>query len=218
MTDHVPLGLRKRYRHHHFAIGDATAAAAPGFAPIFVGWNVWDVWQADDPTFDIMTVGVSLDRQLQIWVENQIKDNAPGAAVADPWNPAALRGTQIQIIPHVTGLAAAAVRGSIPELAGLLNLGSSGSGATLRTVRFWNRGSATQMPWAHDSNYVLDTVYTPSSSNPVTSSPQPDSLGKSASDVAGEAGTALKVVAIGGGVVLATVLLITVLNSSRKAA
>jgi hypothetical protein len=194
------------------------AAAAAGFVPIFAGWNVWDVWQADDPTFSIMNIGLDLDRELRIWVENEIKDNAPGAAVADPANPAALRGDQIQIIPHVNGLQSAATRGDIPELAGAMQIGSQGSKATLRTVRFWNRGSETSMPWAHDENYMLDQAYTPSSSNSATNAPQPSSLGATATTIAGDVGTGLKVVAIVGGVVLVGGVILALASASKKAA
>ncbi len=213
------IGRRHHVRAHAFAMGESVgAAAAAGFAPIFEGWNVWDVWQADDPTFSVMTVGESLDRQLQVWVEDQIKDNAPGSAVADPANPLALRGAQIQIIPKVTGLEVAAARGDIPQLAGAAQLGSTGSKATLRTVRFWNRGTATSLPWPHDENYMLEEVYTPSSSSSVTNAPQPGSLAGSASAAADAAATGLKVLAIGAGVALGVVVIASLVNSSRKAA
>lgn len=241
----MPIGLRRRYGHaraHHHARGVGAPVAAPatdtpaapattpapapatpapasvpsGFLQVYPGWNVWDVWQADDPTFNIMDVGLSLERQLRIWVENEIKDNAPGSAVADPANPAALRGDQIQPIPKVAGLTVAQARGDIPTLAGALTIGSSGSGATLRTVRFWNRGAASVMPWPHDENYVVDAAYTPSTSNPVTNAPQPSSLGKSASELAADASSALTVLVVGAGVVLGVVLISSLVNS-RKA-
>lgn len=220
------MGLRRRRSvravpslHHHARVGDAPAPAVPaGFAPVFPGWNVWDVWQADDPTFSIMNVGLDLERQLRIWVENEIAENATGAAVADPANPAALRGDQVQPIPEVSGLAAAATRANIPALAGAATLGSKDSKATLRTVRFWNRGASTIMPWPHDDNYLLDTVYTPSSDNAVTNAPQPSSLAGGASAAADAAASVVKVIAIGAGVVLAGVLVVALVNSSRKAA
>lgn len=211
----------------HGASGSFDPASAPivpvGFAPIFAGWNVWDIWQADSPSFSVMNVGLSLERQLRVWVENQIKDNAPGADVADPLNPAALRGDQVQPIAHPTGLAIAATRADIPELAGA-SLNSAGNTATLRSVRFFSRATApigslvTSMAWPHDDDYLLNAVYQPSSSNPITSAPQPGSLAGTASAAADFAGSAIKVLAIGGGVVLAVVLVTSLVNNSRKAA
>lgn len=171
-------------RFRRAAIGDpapAPASATPaGFAPIFNGWNVWDLWVADDPDTSILTdlwnAGESPERVMRVWVENTIEENAPGVAIADPANPAALRGDQIQPIPRVTGLAIAASRADIPALAGPEQVGKTGSTATLHTVRFWNRGAQTVMPWPHDTNFLLDAVYTPSATNPVTNAPQPSSL------------------------------------------
>jgi hypothetical protein len=194
-----------------------------GFVPIFAGWNVWDIWQADKPSFSVMTVGESLQRQLQVWIENAIKDGAPGAAVADPLNPAALRGDQIQPIAPVKGLAIAATRADIPDLAGA-KLDSGGDTATLRTVRFWSRATApryalaTTMPWAHDDDYLLNVVYQPSAGNAVTNAPQPGSLAGTGSDIAAGVGTALNVIAIGGAAVLGVVLIVSLVNSSKKVA
>lgn len=189
-----------------------------GFAPVFAGWNVWDVWQANDPTFSIMNVGLSLDRQLQVWVENQIADHAAGAAVADPANPAALRGDQIQIIPKVLELKPNATRGSIPELAGALNVGAGGSSATLRTVRFFNRGTEAVLPWPHDENYVLDTVYQPDAANLVTSGPAPSSLAGVATAAADSAMTVIKVVAVVAGVALLAMVVAKLADARRAAA
>jgi hypothetical protein len=196
-------------------MGSSTAPA--GFAPIFAGWNVWDVWQATDPTFQVMMAGLSLDRRLRIWVENATKE-APGVAVADPANPAAIVGDQVQIIPKVEGLELARSRGAVPELGGFQQVGSSGSGAALRTVRFFNRGTAGAVPWPHDENDLLENVWTPDASNPVTNAPQPSSLGGLATELSEDAKTALKVVAIGAGVVLGGVLIYVFVTSSKKAA
>jgi hypothetical protein len=232
MGKRLPAGVGMRahrahhHVHHHAHVGDAPV----GFAPIFQGWNVWDVWAADDPDKGLLTeiweAGESPERVLRVWIEDQIKDNAPGAAVADPANPAALKGAQIQPIPHVpfaltsgaAGLAAAATRGDMPEFAGALQLGKTGSKATLHTFRFYNRGTETVMPWAHDQNFILERVYQPSPQNPVTNSPAPSSLAGAASGVADAAASAVKVVAIGAGVVLGVVLLVSLINSSKKVA
>jgi hypothetical protein len=222
----VPIGLR-RYASAVGAAGDVTAAApssptgnstAPaGFAPIFAGWNVWDVWQATDPTFQVMMAGLTLDRRLKIWVENETKA-APGVAIADPANPAALVGDQIQIIPKVEGLELARSRGAVLEHAGAHQIGSSGSGVALRTVRFFNRGTPGALPWPNDENDLLENVWEPSESNAVTNAPQPSSLGGLATELSEGAKTALKVVAIGAGVVLGGVLIYALVNSSRKVA
>lgn len=230
----TPIGLRRHMRRHA-AVGDLPtpapgpavnpppAVAPPGIVPIFAGWNVWDVWQADNPSFSVMNIGLSLERQLRVWVENQIKDNAPGSDVADPLNPAALRGEQVQPIGHVTGLTIAATRADDPELADA-KLNSSGSTATLRTVRFWSRAPGeryklvTTMPWARDDDYLLNVVYQPTAKSPVTNAPQPGSLAGTASDFAGEAGTVLKVVAVGAAVVLGVVLVASLANARKAAA
>jgi hypothetical protein len=189
-----------------------------GFAPIFPGWNVWDVWQSEDSVgvLDaIMTLGLSLDRQLQIWTEDTIKDGAPGVAVADPLNPAALRGDQIQLIPSPNGLAILATRADLPELGGAVQLGEEGSKARKRTLRFYNRGTAALLPWAHDENYLLDVVYQPSASNPITNGEAPSSLGGVATEVVKGATKAGKVLLIGGGVVLVAVLLVSLSKKGR---
>lgn len=182
-------------------------ANAPGFAPIFVGWNVWDIWQSDDPPFSVMNIGLTLERQLRIFIENQLADNAPGTAIADPLNPAALRGDQIQIIPKVEGLKFAATRGDIPELAKGINLGGDeDSKAILRTVRFFNRGSESSLPWPHEPGYLLENVYTPDPNHPVTGAPQPGSLGGAASQVGSELSKAVTaLVWVGGGLAAAVV-------------
>lgn len=184
------------------------ADAPAGFVPVFAGWNVWDVWQADDPDVSVLSwlwdLGVSHDRELQIWVEDAIKTGAPGAAVADPANPLALRGDQVQIIPHPAGLIVGMTRAEIPALAGALQVGTESSKATLRTVRFFNRGTVAVLPWPHDRNFVLDAVYVPSPSNPITNAPAPSSLGGVASEAANAVGHGLEVLAwvVGGAALL----------------
>jgi hypothetical protein len=157
--------------------------AQPGFAPVFAGWNVWDLYQADSPDEGILGTlwhaGISQDQLVKLWVENQIEDNAPGANVSDPLNPSPehFRGDGVQIIPNPTTLKRAAVRDDIPALAGAMQLGTANSTATLRTVRFYNRGKETVMPWAHDQNFLLDVVYQPDPSNAITNSPPPTTVG-----------------------------------------
>ncbi len=219
MSARIPIGLRRRLAAH---VGDAGTSPAPeGFAQLFPGWNVWQVWQSDDPiegVIDgILTAGLSLERQLRIWVENWIKEHAPGAAVADPANPFALRGAQIEIIPGPGGLEKLQSRADVPGLAGAMQLGEQGSTGKLWTVRFFNRGSAGAVAWPNDQNYLLEAVYQPTSSSPITNSAPPSSLGGAASDALDKAGDAAKVIAIGAGVVLGVVLIVSIASASRKA-
>ena len=196
--------------------------APQGFATVFPGWNVWDLWQASQPDRGVLSTiwnaGISPDQSLRLWVENQIEDNAPGANLSDPLNPNPehFRGDEVQIISKPTGLAQSEVRGEIPELAGALQVGVTGSSALPRSVRFYNRGAQTVMPWPHDQNFVVDTVYTPSLTNPITNSQPPktvggglDAAGKAAAEALGEVVT----VAAWG---LGGIALILLLSNMRK--
>ncbi len=168
--------------------------APAGFVPVFPGWNVWGVWQKNDLDIEASMLGVSHDQRLKIWVENEVQDNAPGAAVSDPFSPNVFkfRGDMVQIIPDAAGLSAVAHKEDVAGPA----LTVDGE-ATLRFVRFYNRGSLTVMPWPHDSNYLLDAAYLPSVTNPVTASPPPASTAATATEVAKAAE------GIGSGVVVA---------------
>jgi hypothetical protein len=178
-----------------------------GFLTVFPGWNVWDLYQANEPDVGLLETmllaGLSRDRQLQIWVENNIKDNAPGAAVADPLNPAALRGDQIQIIPKVTGLKIDAGRENA-GLGGSQHIGDKDAkgDAELRTVRFFNRGVQAVMPWPHDTNYLVDVAYTPSTSNPVTNAEAPSSLASGLTKTGDALMTGAKIAGVGIGLLL----------------
>lgn len=203
-------------------VGEAPAAPA-GFAPIFPEWNVWQFWGSEEPNQGlsglIFNTGLSLQRQAQIWVEDAIKDGAPGVAVADPLNPAALRGDQIQILPNAGTLKVLANRAeAVPALAGAQQLGDTDSKAILYTVRFWNRGTPGLMPWPHDENYLLENVFEPDKTNPLTSGPAPSSLAGAASAAGEGLKDTLKVVAVVAGVGLGVVLIISLVNASRKAA
>jgi hypothetical protein len=190
----------------------ATVGAAPaGFTTVFKGWNVWGVRQKDDLDFEAIMIGVSRDRRLRIWAEDAA-DSAPGAAVADSANPFALKGSQVEILNSGGSLASAETQGE--SLAGVSLDGPS----TVRFVRFFNRGSEAVTPWPHDSNYLLETVYQPTTDNPITNAPGPSSLAGSVSQATGEVSSAVKILAIGGGVVLAVVLITSLVKSSRKAA
>lgn len=201
----------------------ARVGAAPaGFVQIFKGWNVWDVWQSQDPALGIagsvIMAGVPLERQLRIWVEDEMREHAPAAAVADTANPLALKGSQVEIIPNAGGLELLQTRGDIGELAGALQLGSKGSEAKKFTVRFFNRGDETGMAWPHDENYVLDAVYQPSATNPLTNGAAPSSLAGAASSAESGIGSALKIVAVVAGVGLGALLLVQLINARKAAA
>jgi hypothetical protein len=216
----APVGIGMR-RHHHRRSGRVGAPPA-GFAQLFKGWNVWDVWQSQDPVEGlggaILNAGVSLERQLRIWVEDWLREHAPAAAVADTANPFALKGSQVEIVSNPAGLELLQTRADVPGLAGALQLGKEGSQGKKITVRFFNRGDETATDWPHDENYLLDAVYQPSATNPLTNAAAPTSLGGAASGAADAAEKTLKVVAIGGGLVLAVVLVVSLVNARKAAA
>lgn len=173
-----------------------------GFAPIFTGWNVWDLWQSDQPPFSIMELGESADRRLQVWVENAASAGN-GAAIADPANPFALRGDQVQPIPSPSGLKVAATREDIPALAGNFKMSDDPTKtATLRTVRFYNRGVETSIPWPHDEELLLNVVYQPTAQNPLTGGPAPSSLAGTATSAGDSAVGLVKVAGYGVGAFL----------------
>lgn len=183
-----------------------------GMAPVFAGWNVWDLYQASDPDEGILGAiwhaGISASQLLRLWVENQVEKNAPGANLSDPLNPNPehFRGDEVQVISKPSGLAIAAGREDA-GLGGSLQVGNKGSEALFRTVRFYNRGGQTVMPWPHDKNFVVDVVYQPSSTDPLTSSPAPATAGGalgSAGDSVAHALTSL--VWVGGGIAALLVL------------
>lgn len=171
----------------------------PGFAPIFHGWNVWDVFEKNDLDTEIAGIGLSPDRRLRIWVEDSIKDGAPAAAVNDPANPGKLVGDMIEILQGSGSLQTAARKEDVPGSAFVLD-----GAAAVHTVRFYNRGPETELSWPHSSNFLLDAVYAPSSSSPITSAPEPGTLAGTvghAADAAGKtAKTVLTIVGIGAGV------------------
>lgn len=188
-----------------------------GFAPIFAGWNVWSMYQATKPDLSIFSevwqAGESPERRLQVWVEDRIKEAAPGSAVADPTNPAALRGDQIQIIPSPGTLKIAATRADVPNAAAISHLGEDDAQGSLTPhyVRFFNRGAETTMPWPFDKNFLLDVVYQPDSTNPITSSPAPSSLAGGASDFGQGIQYGIKM----GGYALGAYVLIKLLGALR---
>jgi hypothetical protein len=183
-----------------------------GFAPIFQGWNVWCVHQKNDLDFEPMMLGLSPERRLRIWVEEQA-DAAPGAAVDDPANPTKFKGDLVQLIPSTEGLSAAARKETVPGDLLLLD-----GPATLHCARFFNRGGAGVIPWPHSANYLLDAVYTPTAESPITSAPAPDTLAGAADQAAKAAKTVLVVVGIVAGVGLAVVLLSKLSSTGRDIA
>lgn len=182
------------------------AATPAGFVPIFQGWNVWSVWAADDPKEGVLgtiwTLGESNERKLQVWIEDRIKDGALGAAVADPANPAALRGDQIQIIPSSGTLSTDPAQNPNRPAGEVPKLGDTDKPTTLKFVRFFNRGNSAVMPWPADQNYELAAVYDPSASNPITDAVAPSSLGGALTSVGSGLETTIKYAGIGLGAYL----------------
>lgn len=129
-------------------------------APIYKGWNVWSVYQVTDLDFSVAMIGINRDTQLRIWVEDQIRLNATEATVADIID---FKGSQIQILNGKPLLVVAVRKEQISGPAMLLD-----GPAELRYVRFFNRGNASQLLWPHDDNYLLNEVYRPSTTDPLT--------------------------------------------------
>lgn len=140
------------------------------FAPIFPGWNVWRVYQVKDLPFSLMMVGVSPERQLKIWVEDEVRLHS-AADVADPLD---LKGSQVEIIQGAPGLSVAMGREQVPSMRDVLLSGP----AELYTVRFFNKGGNTQLAWPHDDSYLLDQVLEPKADNPATSGPSHTTIGE----------------------------------------
>lgn len=182
--------------------------------PVFPKWNVWAVWAADDLTFDATMIGVSADRRLRIFVEDTASA-VPGVEVADPMNPAALKGAQVELMTSAGTLAALGRKEQVPGPAMLLP-----GPAKLRFVRFYNRGEGGVLPsWPHTDNFLLDAVYFPEEDDPITGGPPPASLEGAidgALDTAERAAkTTAKVVLVGLGVV-GVGALIYALATSKK--
>jgi hypothetical protein len=180
-----------------------------GMAPVFFGWNVWTLYQTTKPDESVLAkiwhLGIAEDQMARLWVENQIEDNAPGANVSDPVNPDVehLRGDEVQMLPGRPSLAIAAAR----EKAGFADpqhLGTDDApGAPIeRTVRFYNRGKATVMPWPHDKNFLVDVVYQPSASNVLTNGPAPKTAAEALSKAGDSLLVGLEIAGVGIGLLL----------------
>lgn len=130
------------------------------------GWNAWAVWQKKELDVEAMMIGLDRDRRLRIWVEGVAETNA--ANVSDP---AALRGSGVQILSSAPNLPTKTSRSQTDAAAWTLD----GPGE-LRFVRFFNKGQIDNIPWPKSDNYLLEAVYVPSPSNPVTSGPGPTGL------------------------------------------
>lgn len=184
-----------------------------GFAPVFKGWNVWSIYQADVPDRSVLEeiwmAGVDPSRALRIWVEDQVDDHAPGAVVGDPVspNPKKFKGEMVKEVPNANGLTQAAIRKEVPGLEGAQQLGEEGSGARLFFVRFYNRGEASALPWPHDKNFLVESVYQPDATNGLTNAPPPGSAAEDLQAAAGALGHGLEVVAwVAGGVAVLFIL------------
>jgi len=183
---------------------------ADNFAPVFAGWNVWDVWQVDDlGDLNPMNLGLSHERRLRIWVEDELRLHAAGAIVADP---ADLKGEQVEVLSgQVEGLRVAKRREELPGELPLLE-----DKATLWTVRFFNRGAPSRLAWPFDDEYMLDEILVPDDSNPATSGPAPKLMLSELGDVAGDvAGTAAKAALGIGAIVLLVLGLYAVYNKGK---
>lgn len=149
--------------------------ASSAFAPIFKGWNVWAIWQVADLPFSLLMLGLSRDRQLQIFVEDKIRLEAPEARVADPLD---FKGAQIQILQgEPPGLKEAARKEQVPGPPMLLE--TQDQAPQLRFIRFFNRGDASQLPWVYDGvdqAYLLDRVYQPDPTNEATKGEGPGTI------------------------------------------
>jgi hypothetical protein len=186
----------------------STASSEPNIIPIFPGWNVWNIWQVNDLDFNPLNIGITPERQLRIWVEDQIRENAGAAEVADP---VALKGSQIQVLPGLpTGLK---IMMRKDQVTGCEGDGCAGplmvvnGPATLKTVRFFNRSnSQTSMPWPHDNNYLVDSTYIPDTANPTTAGPGPGTILSSAADAASATVNTLTKVALVGGIIYLAVM------------
>jgi hypothetical protein len=183
----------------------------PGFAPIFHGWNVWDVFAKNDLDTEIGGIGVSPDRRLRIWVDQSIRDGAPAAEVADPANPLTLVGGTIELIENAGGLQAALRKESVPGPAILLD-----GPATVHTVRFFNRGPETALSWPHTDNFLLDAVYQPTTASPITNAPEPGTLAGAANAAGAAAAKTTKTVVTIVAVVAGGAALIWVLSQLNK--
>ena len=141
------------------------------FATVFPGWNVWSVYQVKDLPFSPMMLGVSKERQLRIWVEDQVRLHAPGAVVADSID---LKGGQVEILPSKQAVEGLHVAERKEQVGGPVLLVEGP--ADLFYVRFFNRGVGSQLSWPHDGEYLLNEVFMPSDSSPATSGPAPTTI------------------------------------------
>jgi len=184
------------------------SASEPGVIPIFPGWNIWNLWQVNDLDFSIMNIGVTPERQLRIWVEDQIRNNAGAAEVADPL---AIKGSQIQVLPGLpTGLRIMMRKEQVPGCEGDGCAGPTmvvNGPASMKTVRFFNRSNTqTSMPWPHDNNYLVDAVYVPSVDNPISSGGGPSTVLSPVNEAASGAVSVLTKLAITAGVIYLAVM------------
>lgn len=152
-------------------------------ATIKPGWNVWAVWQAENLSFSPMLLGVSRDRQLRLWVEEQAE--RAGANVADPL---ALKGTMVEILNGApAGLAIVARKEQLPSFPSF----PADKRAELRFVRFFDRRATDAKPvnlsWPSDDDYLLDAIYRPDASAPVTATEAPSTILGGAAQQAGVA-------------------------------
>lgn len=162
------------------------------FATVHPAWNVWALYQVKDLSdTNPLWWGVSRDRRLTIWVEDQLR--AHGVDVADPLD---LKGSQIEILPSVPADLVAEKRKESIGGSEALNLPAA---SDLRAVRFYNRGGPVNLPWPHDDEYLLDAVFAPSSTSPATSGPPPGKVSDAVTEPASTIGKTVALLAVGVG-------------------
>lgn len=164
---------------HFYLYTDVGALKESEFLKVYPGWNVWQVWQVNELPFSVMMMGLDRDRQLRIWVEDVVRLGAPDASIADSLD---LKGGQVQILNGAPpGLKTDQRKESVPGPAMVVS-----GPATLRTVRFFNRGNQTQIAWPHDESYLLERTFIPSPENPATNLPAPSTISETVVSGAGE--------------------------------
>lgn len=191
------------------------------FAPVFVGWNVWSVWAKNDLDFEFMMVGVSNERRLRIWVEDEVRLNAGGTKIADPLD---LKGSKVEILPgKPKDLQVMAMR----ELVGGASVLLLDGPASLYYVRFFNHGAASRLVWPHNENFMLQDVFRPNPAAESTSTPPSpfitdtitDPITDPVKDTAESLGETMEqlgtLILIAGGVYLAVKLIPVVLPAKR---
>jgi len=177
--------------------------------PIFSGWNAWNVQAKNDLDWSALSslpgfLGNTPAERLQIWVDNTVTRGSSAVSLRTLAG-LGLVGEQVEVLSApVEDLAVAVSRA---QRGGPLQVMDGPT--TLTGVRFFNRDSRdVQIAWPDwDDNFMIEEVFQPSPSNPVTSGPgsgtpfsQPSAV---VAEFAGRASGVIEVIAVGVVVVLA---------------